>query len=81
MEGFAKLGAKRLCGVVPFAAGPDVGNGTGFENGHQEEIIPDIVNTMMANSGGLFIFDLCHIRMFDYWNAFEEAVNSYLKTL
>ena len=80
MEGFAKLGAQRLCGAVPFAAGPDIGNGSGFENGQQEALIPDIVNTMMASAGGLFVFDLCHIRMFDYWTAFEEAINAYLET-
>ena len=81
MEGFAKLGAKRLCGDVPFAAGPDIGNGSGFENGHQEDLIPDIVQTMLDNSDGLFIFDLCHIRMFDYWDAFKTGIDSYLNTL
>ena len=81
MEGFAKLGAKRLCGDVPFAAGPDIGNGSGFENGHQEALIPDIVQTMLATSDGLFIFDLCHIRMFDYWDAFKEGIDKYLETL
>ncbi|MCR5758900.1 MAG: family 10 glycosylhydrolase [Bacteroidales bacterium] len=81
MEGFAKLGAKRLCGDVPFAAGPDIGNGSGFENGHQEGLIPDIVAAMMANSDGLFIFDLCHIRMYDYWEAFKTGIDQYLSTL
>ena len=82
MEGFAKLGAKRLCGVVPFAAGPDIGNATGFENGKQEALLPDIVSTMLsACDGGLFIFDLCHIRMFDYWNAFKTSIDQYLETL
>jgi hypothetical protein len=81
MEGFAKLGAKRLCGDVPFAAGPDIGNGTGFENGKQEALIPDIVSTMLGSADGLFIFDLCHIRMFDYWKAFEGGIGSYLDTL
>ena len=82
MEGFAKLGAKRLCGVVPFAAGPDIGNGTGFENGKQEALLPDIVSTMLAScDGGLFIFDLCHIRMFDYWDAFKKSIDLYLNTL
>ncbi|MBR4809846.1 MAG: family 10 glycosylhydrolase [Bacteroidales bacterium] len=81
MEGFAKLGAKRLCGAVPFAAGPDVGNGSGFEAGHQEALIPDIVATMLENSDGLFVFDLCHIRMFDYWNAFKQGIDAYLETL
>ena len=82
MEGFAKLGAKRLCGAVPFAAGPDIGNASGFENGKQEALLPDIVSTMLAAcDGGLFIFDLCHIRMFDYWNAFQTSIDAYLKTL
>mgnify|MGYP002623076200 CR=1 FL=1 len=81
MEGFAKLGAKRLSGDVPFAAGPDIGNGSGFENGHQEALIPDIVNTMLGASDGLFIFDLCHIRMFDYWDAFKTGIDEYIETL
>ena len=80
MEGFAKLGAKRIAGATPFMAGPDIGNGTGFESGRQEALIPDIVATMMDNSDGLFIFDLCHIRMFDYWNAFKEGIDSYMQT-
>jgi hypothetical protein len=66
---------------VPFAAGPDIGNGTGFENGRQEALIPDIVKTMLETSDGLFIFDLCHIRMFDYWDAFKKGIGQYLETL
>ena len=81
MEGFAKLGVKRLCGAVPFAAGPDIGNATGFENGKQEALLPDIVSTLLSAGGGLFIFDLCHIRMFDYWDAFRESIGKYLETL
>lgn len=81
MEGFAKLGAKRLCGDVPFAAGPDIGNGSGFENGKQEALIPEIVKTMLDSADGLFIFDLCHIRMFDYWDAFTKGIGQYLETL
>lgn len=81
MEGFAKLGKQRLCGDVPFAAGPDIGNGSGFGNGHQEALMPDIVKTMMSSAGGLFIFDLCHIRMYNYWDAFEKAIGDYLETL
>ena len=74
-------GAQRLDGAVPFAAGPDIGNGSGFENGKQEALIPDIVATMLDAADGLFIFDLCHIRMFDYWDAFKEGIDAYLTTL
>ena len=81
MEGFARLGAKRLCGVVPFAAGPDIGNGSGFENGKQGALIPEIVRTMLDVSDALFIFDLCHIRMYDYWDSFKKGIDAYLETV
>ncbi|MBQ7254562.1 MAG: family 10 glycosylhydrolase [Bacteroidales bacterium] len=72
MEGFAKLGAKRLCGEVPFVAGPDIGNQPGFQNGGRADILPEIAKTMDAVCDGCFIFDLCYIRVFDYWDAFKQ---------
>ncbi|MBO4606005.1 MAG: family 10 glycosylhydrolase [Bacteroidales bacterium] len=71
MEGFAKLGRKRLCGDVPFAVGPDIGNGKGFEKGGRADVLPEIAETILNEADGLFIFDLCHIRKFDYWDAFK----------
>lgn len=70
MEGYARLGRQRLAGAVPFAAGPDLGNEAGFRDGPQHQVIPDVVNTMLSEADGLFVFDLCHIRMYDYWNDF-----------
>lgn len=81
MEGFAKLGGQRLCGAVPFVAGPDIGNSSGFENGKQQALMPDIVGTLLGCSDGLFIFDLCHVRMFDYWDALKAGIDKYLETL
>ena len=76
MEGFAKLGRKRLCGDVPFAAGPDLGNQKGFEHGGQADILPEIAETILKEADGLFVFDLCHIRAFDYWDAWKPAAES-----
>ena len=81
MEGFCRLGAKRLAGAVLFAAGPNIGNGSGFENGGQGSLMPEIVKTCIGNADGLFIFDLCHIKMFDYWSSLKSAIDSYLKTV
>ena len=69
MEGFAKLGRKRLCGDVPFYCGPDIGNEKGFENGGRGHLLPEIKETIMKEADGFFLFDLCHIRAFDYWDA------------
>jgi hypothetical protein len=68
MEGYARLGRKRLCGDVPFAAGPDIGNEKGFEKGGKGALIPEIAAVMDREADGFFLFDLCHIRMFDYWD-------------
>lgn len=72
MEGFAKLGAKRLCGEVPFVAGPDIGNQPGFQNGGRADILPEIARTMDGICDGCFIFDMCYIRAFDYWDALRN---------
>ncbi|MBQ3659018.1 MAG: family 10 glycosylhydrolase [Bacteroidales bacterium] len=72
MEGFARLGAKRLCDEVPFVAGPDIGNQPGFQNGGCKDLLPEIARTMDEICDGCFIFDLCYIRAFDYWDAFKN---------
>lgn len=72
MEGFAKLGRKRLCGDVPFYSGPDIGNEPGFPEGGKGYLMPEIVKTMTEAADGLFVFDLCHIRMHNYWDSFNE---------
>ena len=69
MEGYAKLGRKRLCGDVKFYCGPDIGNEKGFEKGGRGDLLPEIKETIMKEADGFFLFDLCHIRAFDYWDA------------
>ena len=69
MEGFAKLGRKRLCGDVPFYCGPDIGNEKGFEKGGRGDLLPEIKKTILKEADGFFLFDLCHIRAFDYWDS------------
>ena len=71
MEGYARLGRKRLCGDVPFIAGPDLGNEPGFNEGNQHEVIPEIIRTLDPLTDGLFFFDLCHVRLYDYWGCFK----------
>lgn len=81
MQGFCKKAGEKL-GGVPFAGGPDIGNGSGFENGGRADVIPTLIDACInASSDGLFIFDLCHIKMYDYWDAFEQGINQYLETL
>lgn len=82
MEGFCKRAKNIFAGDVPYIGGPDIGNSTGFENGGQGSLMPKIVDACINNStGGMFFFDLCHIKMYDYWNDIKKAFDQYLETL
>ena len=81
MQGFCKLAANLFKGDVPYYGGPDVGNGSGFENGGQGALMPQIVDACINSADGLFIFDLIHIKMYDYWGDFKKAFDQYLQTL
>ena len=67
IQGFASLGRKRLCGDVPFYAGPDLGNEPGFRDGDKGPLLPEILHVLEQEADGSFFFDLCHIRAFNYF--------------
>lgn len=74
MQGFCKLAQPLFAGDVNFIGGPDVGNSTGFGNGGQNDLMPDIVDACYnASTGGMFFFDLCHIKMYDYWSGIKKG--------
>ena len=82
MEGFCKRAKNIFAGDVPYIGGPDIGNSTGFENGGQGSLMLKIVDACINNStGGMFFFDLCHIKMYDYWNDIKKAFDQYLESL
>ncbi len=82
MQGFCKRAETLFAGDVPFIGGPDIGNSSGFEKGGQGHLMPDIVDACInASTEGMFFFDLCHIKMFNYWNDIKTAFDKYLETL
>lgn len=82
MQGFCKRAQTIFAGDVPFVGGPDIGNSTGFEKGGQGHLMPDIVDACInASTEGMFFFDLCHIKMYDYWADIKKAFDEYLETL
>lgn len=81
MQGFAKLAKQKIGSGTEVAGGPDVGNATGFESGGQSAVIPKTIDACINSCDGYFVFDLCHIRMYDYWTAFKQGFDDYLKTV
>ena len=49
--------------------------------GGQAAKIPDAIDACINNSDGFFAFDLCHIKMYDYWNAFKTGFDNYLESV
>ena len=81
MEGFCRQGKDLLKGDTVFAGGPDIGNSSGFENGGQGAAIPETIDVCINIADGYFCFDLCHIRMYDYWDAFKQGFDNYISTV
>ncbi len=82
MQGFCKRAETLFKGDVPFVGGPDIGNSTGFPGGGQGHLMTKIVDACINSSTeGMFFFDLCHIKMYDYWNDIENAFDEYLKSI
>lgn len=81
VQGFARQGKALLMGDTVFAGGPDIGNPEGWQNGGKSTYIPKTVDAVMGYADGYFVFDLCHIRMFDYWKPFKKAFENYINSL
>ena len=82
MQGFCRRADPLFAGDVPYVGGPDIGNSTGFPDGGQGALMPKIVDACInASTGGMFFFDLCHIKMYDYWDDIKKAFDGYLETL
>ena len=80
MQGFCEQGRELLKGDTVFAGGPDIGNSSGWTDGGQAALIPDAIDACITPSDGFFVFDLCHIKMYDYWDAFKQGFDKYLSS-
>ena len=80
-EGFCRQAQTLLMGDVEFAGGPDVGNPTGWPDGGKASEVTQTVDACINHADGYFIFDMVHVRNFDYWNAIRQGVDNYLNTL
>lgn len=80
-QGFCQLAKDKLCNDVQFAGGPDVGNSTGYENGGQGAAVTKTVDACINSADGYFLFDMVHVRNYNYWSACKTGIDKYLNTL
>ena len=72
-QGFCQLAKEKLMGDVKFAGGPDVGNIGDYQKGGQGEAVTKTVDACMSSSDGYFLFDMVHVRNYDYWDAIKDG--------
>ncbi|MBO9633113.1 MAG: family 10 glycosylhydrolase [Chitinophagaceae bacterium] len=77
VEGFCKR-AKTMIGNNIVIGGPDVGNGSGWTGGGKPNEVSQTVDAAMGACDGYFIFDLIHIKKYNYWSAIKKGVDDYL---
>ena len=80
-QGFCMQAKNLVCGDVEVYGGPDIGNTTGWVDGNKGALIPNVIDACMTSSDGFFVFDLCHIKKFNYWSNFKTGIDSYLDSL
>jgi uncharacterized lipoprotein YddW (UPF0748 family) len=81
MQGFCEQAKRLLCGDVKFAGGPDVGNTGDFSKGGQETAVTNSVNACITPADGYFLFDMVHVRMYNYWDALKTGIDKYLSSI
>ena len=79
VQGFCKNAKKYLAGDTKFYGGPDIGNSDGWTDGGQQSKIPQVIDVCCQETDGFFIFDLCHVRMFNYWSSLKSGITQYLQ--
>lgn len=79
MQGFCSQARKKVGKDTRLIGGPDVGNASGFENGGQGQAVRNSVSAILSQADGYFLFDLCHVRMYDYWDALRQGIDTVKK--
>ena len=83
VQGFCAEAAEKLMGDVPFAGGVDVGNWSvpeGFTQADLDRAVSRTVATCLEAAGGYFVFDLVHVKQYDYWDELKAGIDAYLAT-
>jgi uncharacterized lipoprotein YddW (UPF0748 family) len=81
MQGFCSLAKSKVMGDALVAGGPDVGNPTGFTNGGQGAVVTQSIDACINACDGYFLFDLIHVKDYNYWPYLTTGFNKYLSTV
>ncbi|WP_321333327.1 alpha amylase family protein [uncultured Bacteroides sp.] len=80
MQGFCKQAKDKLQGDVKFAGGPDVGNWSVPVGINLNTAVTNTVDACINSSDGYFVFDIVHVKKYNYWDELKSGIDAYLKS-
>lgn len=78
MQGFCKVADAVLMNAVDFAGGPDVGNWDTTGCSDVGAAVTSSVDACIGSGDGYFLFDLIHVKMYDYWDELKKGIDAYI---
>lgn len=79
VQGFCKNAKALIQDDSVVIGGPDVGNGTGWGGGGKGASVTQTVDAAINACDGYFLFDLIHVKRYNYWSAVKAGVDNYLE--
>lgn len=81
VQGFCKQANTLLMGDVKFSGGPDVGNWNVPEGTDLSQAVTNTVDASINASDGYFLFDIIHVKKYDYWDELKTGIDKYLESV
>lgn len=81
-QGFCKLATIVTVGNVKVYGGPDIGNWDtgGLSSSDLQSAVTSTVDACINSCDGYFVFDLIHVKDYNYWTALKSGIDAYKKT-
>lgn len=80
-QGFCKRATIITVGNVKVYGGPDIGNWDtgGLSSSGLQSAVTSTVDACINSCDGYFVFDLIHVKDYNYWTALKSGIDSYKK--
>ncbi|WP_419033037.1 alpha amylase family protein [Dysgonomonas gadei] len=81
VEGFCKQAKNLLLDDVKYAGGPDVGNWDVPAGTNVNTAVTNTVDAAINAGDGYFLFDIIHLKMYNYWPDVKKGIDKYLESV
>ncbi|MCI2082775.1 MAG: family 10 glycosylhydrolase [Bacteroidales bacterium] len=77
-QGFCKVAGNVIRGAIPYYGGPDIGNWDTTGVTDLDAAVTSTVDACINAADGYYVFDLIHVKDYDYWSALKAGIGAYI---